>query len=143
MKYAQLDPLSNAVTRIVDLTAEQVEALQGNPKLQWLRPFVEDQLPAVTAAQIAEPGGYLVEPAQVRWTWRVRDKTPDELQADAVRDELAALKETVTDALVADIAAGVSAPPTTLAQAAAHIQELKRRQQRADRILLWLLRSAQ
>jgi hypothetical protein len=136
--FARINPLTSAI-ELVDITQAQFDALAGNPKRAFLRPFVIDTQPVPAADQVVVDAGYVIEPNQVRRTWALRAKTQGELDAAAQDAELALLKQ-VTGALQADIADGITAAPTTAAQAFVAIQDLKRRALRADRVLLWLLR---
>jgi hypothetical protein len=136
--YARIDPVSNEVT-VIELSAEQYAAFAGNPKQQWLRPLVVDPLPVPSPTQQVVRAGYVIELTQVRQTWSLRDLTAAELNGVAQEAERAVLK-TLRNVLEADVAAGVTAPPTTAAQAFVEIQDLKRRALRTDRVLLWLIK---
>lgn len=84
MQYAKLNAVTpSLIDRIVDLTTEQYQALNGNPKQAYLRPLVVDAQPTPTTAQVVVSAGYVVEPTQVRQTWALRDKTAAELDAEA------------------------------------------------------------
>ena len=86
MKLAFLSADSTVVVReetYDDQWYAQAQAA-GNPKVQRLRPLIVDPLPALTATQVADRGPYVIELAQVRITWVVRDKSAAELEADAL-----------------------------------------------------------
>lgn len=136
--FARLDPLTNAVT-LLDITQAQFDSLAGNPKRAFLRPYVVDAQPVPSASEVVINAGYVIEPTQVRRTWALRQKTAAELATEADATELAQLKQ-VIGALQADISDGITAAPTTAAQAFLEIQDLKRRALRCDRVLLWLLK---
>lgn len=85
-RYALVDPTTEAVRRVAELTAEQVAALAPQ-KRQWIRPLVTDPQPTPTAQQRVQRGGYVVEAEQVRETWTLVDKTPEELAAEAAAAE--------------------------------------------------------
>lgn len=137
--YARVDPSTGGVRDLIELTQAQYDALAGNPKQTYLRPLVTDVQPTPVANQIVVSTGYAVETTQVRQTWALRLKTQAELDVDAQATELAALRA-MRAALQTDIGAGITAAPTTAAQAFVEIQDLKRRALRADRVLLWLLK---
>jgi predicted nucleic acid-binding Zn-ribbon protein len=82
--FARLDSLSGLVRDLIELTAEQYAALDGNPKQALLRPLVIDAQPTPSATQAIVNAGYVVEPTQVRQTWALRDKTADELEVEAI-----------------------------------------------------------
>jgi hypothetical protein len=136
--FARIDPSTSAIA-LVDITQAQFDALAGNPKRAFLRPLVIDAQPVPSATEVVVDAGYVIEPTQVRRTWALRAKTQAELDAVAQDAELALLKQAIS-VLQADIADGITAAPTTAAQAFVQIQDLKRRALRADRVLLWLLR---
>ncbi len=138
--YARLHPETLAIDAFVDLSDAQLAALNGNPKAALLRAVVDDKAPEPGASQNVEFAGYTVEPKQVRKTWRLVEKSPQQLDAEAAEVEHKQLAA-MAAALSADIQTGVTAPPATAAQAFEHIQDLKRRQLRADRILRLLFRS--
>jgi hypothetical protein len=136
--FARIDPQTSAIA-LVEITQAQFDALAGNPKRQFLRPLVVDGPPVPSATEVVSDGGYVIEPTQVRRTWALRAKTQAEIDATAQADELALLKQAIS-VLQVDIADGITAAPTTAAQAFVQIQDMKRRALRADRVLLWLLR---
>lgn len=84
--YARIDPLTLAVT-LIDITQEQFNALDGNPKQAWLRQLVIDAKPVPSASQVVVDAGYVIEPTQVRQTWALRNKTADELEAESLAAE--------------------------------------------------------
>lgn len=135
--FARLDPLTSAVTAILELEHADVDALAAN-KRALLRPLVIDAPPTPTETEVVIAAGYIVEPTRVRRAWVVRPKTAAEIAAAVDAAELAQLKQ-VIDALQTDIADGITPAPTTAAQAFVAVQDLKRRALRADRILRWLL----
>jgi hypothetical protein len=137
--FARIDPATNAVRDTVELTPEQYAAFEGNPKRDYWRPLVIDAKPTPSASQRVESAGYVIEPTQVRMTWRLVDKTAAELEADANAAELGQLRA-LLEALRADIDAGLTAAPTTAAQAYSQIQDLKRRALRTDRVLHYMLK---
>ena len=137
--YARLDPIAGTVNAIVNLTQAQFDALNGNPKQAYLKPLVIDTQPVLTAAQTIVDAGYAIEATQVRQTWSLRNKAQAELDADSQAAELVQLKAMVS-AIQTDIDAGITAAPTTQAQAFTAIQDLKRRALRTDRVLKYLLK---
>jgi hypothetical protein len=83
--YARIDPLTQQVARLVELTAEEYAAFEGNPKQQWLRPLVVDAVPTPSATQVVVNAGYVIEPTQVRQSWGLREMTADELEGAAIQ----------------------------------------------------------
>lgn len=108
-QYARLTPDTLTVERILDLTQEQYAALDGNPKQAYLRPLVVDPQPEPSATQVVVNAGYVVEPAQVRQTWALRDKTQPELDAEAREADRATLVQLVA-ALTTSIQAHTNTP---------------------------------
>lgn len=137
--YARIDPASGLVRDTIELTPEQFAALSGNPKQSFLRPLVIDAMPTPASNQLVTSMGYVVEATQVRQTWGLRTKTQSELDSEAQGAERGLLRAMIT-ALQADVTTGITAAPTTAAQAFVEIQDLKRRALRADRILLWFVK---
>lgn len=141
MLIAITDPLTGAIAEADVPDADWQRLVDASsPKLSNKRPLTIDPPPAPSATQAVEFAGYVIEPERVRKTWALRDKTADELNDAAQAAERDALVALIA-ALQADVDAGITAAPTNLAAAATDIQELKRRQRRADRVLLWLLRN--
>ena len=137
--YARIEPSTGLVRDTISLTDAQFHAFDGNPKQAFLRPLVIDAQPGPTTSQAVVDAGHVIEATQVRQTWVLRNKTQAELDADAQSSELTALR-TMVAALTTDIQAGITAAPTTTAQAFAAIQDLKRRALRTDRAIRWLLK---
>ena len=136
--FARIDPISSAIT-LVDISQSQFDALAGNPKRAFLRPLVIDPPPVPSSTEVLVNSGYVIEPTQVRQTWLLRAKNADELATAAQATELGLLKQAMA-ALQTDITAGITAAPTTAAEAFVAVQDLKRRALRTDRVLLWLLK---
>lgn len=131
---------------LVELTALQYTALQANGKAQFLRLYSEDAQATPSATQYVNAGPYVTDATTTRKTWTLVNKTQAQIDAEALlasqATTLTALKIAIT-VLQADVTAGITAAPTTAAQAFTEIQDLKRRALRADRVLLWLLRQQQ
>ena len=127
MTYVRLDASLLVIERFgIELTAPEFAALQANGKASSLRLWVIDAQPVPSATQVVIDAGYVIEATQARKTWTLRNKTQAELDAEQQAADLVVLKALVT-ALNADIAAGITAAPTTAAQAFVEIQDLKRR----------------
>lgn len=137
--YARIEPATGLVRDTIELTPQQFSALNGNPKQAFIKPLIIDAQPATNGSNVVVSAGYVIESTQVRQTWALRPKTQAELDAESQATEFALLRAMRT-ALQTDVSAGITAAPTTAAQAFIEIQDLKRRALRADRILLWLLR---
>lgn len=106
MLYARLIPDSTVIETVLDLDQSYVAALASS-KQEWLRPIAVDPQPAVGPSQMLTDGGYVVEAEQVRQTWAVRDKTPDELRVIVTPRQI---RQALTAAgLRAQIEAGVAA----------------------------------
>jgi hypothetical protein len=108
------------------------------PRRGWV-PLIVDAQPVPNASQVVIDTGIVIGQTEAHQTWGLRDKTQAELDADAQAAELAQLKAMVA-ALTTDIQAGITAAPTTAAQAFVEIQDLKRRALRTDRAIRWLLK---
>jgi hypothetical protein len=81
-----------------ELSAEQFAALQANGKAEALRLYVVDLMPTPSATQVVVDAGIVLGPIEAHQTWGLRDKTADELEADAIAAELAQV-----DTLLANI----------------------------------------
>lgn len=139
MQIAIIDE-QRTLLNLSEVPNEDYLALQAHPtKAAFILPVVIDAQPTPTSQQVVESAGYVVEAAQVRRTWALRDKTAAELDDDALAAELVQIKA-LRSALQADVTAGLTAAPTTQAQAFAAIQDLKRRALRTDRVLLAITR---
>ena len=137
--YARLTQDKLAVEKTdIALTPEQFGSM-GAWKQSFLRPYLVDQPPNPSAAQVVDFAGYVIEDAQVRQTWNLRNKTQAELDADSQTSELTALK-TMLGSLTADIQTGVTTAPTTAAQAFVDIQDIKRQVLRLNRAVRWMLK---
>lgn len=81
MIYAILDSNMNfSGTRSLDPAWVQSLIDAGNPKANYIRPFVQDPEPPYDpATQELNHGGYVIEPTQVRSTWSVRNLTQQEI----------------------------------------------------------------
>jgi hypothetical protein len=95
--YARIDPLTQQVSALVDMTLAEYQALDGNPKQQWLRPLVVDEKPAPGATQVVVDAGFVIEPTQVRQTWALREMTADEIEAAALLAEKAQIAQYIAD----------------------------------------------
>jgi hypothetical protein len=95
--YARIDPLTQQVSALVDMTLAEYQALDGNPKQQWLRPLVVDAKPTPSATQVVIDAGFVIEPAQVRQTWSLREMTADEIEAAALLAEKAQIAQYIAD----------------------------------------------
>jgi hypothetical protein len=80
-----------------DITAEQYAELSANKQAD-LRLYVVDAQPTPSASQVVVNAGIVVGPVEAHLTWDLRDKTVDELEADALDAELAQL-----DTLIASV----------------------------------------
>jgi hypothetical protein len=86
--YARIDPSDGAVT-LVQMSAAEFASMQAHPtRAAQFRSYVIDQQPTATATQVVVDAGFVVEPSQVRRTWALREKTTDELEADALAADL-------------------------------------------------------
>ena len=94
--YARIDPLTQQVS-LIELSAAEYQAFDGNPKQQWLRPLVVDAKPTPTTTQIVVDAGYVIEPTQVRQTWAAREMTSEELEAEAIRSERSQIAGYIAD----------------------------------------------
>lgn len=137
--FARINPLGPTIDSVVDIDPAAVASLV-DAKRQWVRPIVADAVPTVPTSQVVERGPLVIEPTQVRQTWVVRDKTQAEVDADSATTERATLVAMVA-AIQSDIDAGIAAVPTTVAQCAAAIQDLRQRMRRTERVLVWMLRN--
>lgn len=136
--YARLTQDKTAFEALVELSAEQFSALAAW-KQSFLRLYVVDAPPTPSATQLVIEGAPLIDATTYHKTWTLRDKTQEELDADTQVVELAQLQNMIA-ALTADIQAGITAAPTTAAQAFVEIQDLKRRALRTDRAIRWLIK---
>lgn len=136
--YARLTQDGTALEAILELTALQYAALAAW-KRSFLRLYVIDAQPEPSTTQKVVPGAPSIGVAEYHVTWQLVAKSQAELDRDDQTTELALLR-TLLGALQADIDAGITAAPTTAAQAFVEIQDLKRRALRADRVLKWLVK---
>jgi hypothetical protein len=81
--YVRIDQATQQAT-VINLTDEQYLALAGNPKREWIRPLVIDPQPTPSATQVVVDAGIVVGPTEAHQTWALRDKTADELEAEAI-----------------------------------------------------------
>jgi hypothetical protein len=79
-----------------ELTAEQFAALAPN-KRDDLRLYIIDSQPVPSATQVVVDAGIVVGLAEAHQTYALRDKTADELEADALAER------TQLDAMLADV----------------------------------------
>lgn len=81
MLYALLDSnLNFRETRNLDPTWVQSLIDAGNPKANYIRPFIQDPEPPYDpATQELVGGGFAIESNQVRGTWSVRNLTQEEI----------------------------------------------------------------
>jgi len=140
--YARLTQDKLALEALVELTAEQLAQMQANGKAALLRLYVVDAQPVPTTGQKVVAGTPMIDATTYHRTYVLAAKTASELDAEAQVAELVQLRTLIT-ALQADIDAGITAAPTTAAQAFVEIQDLKRRALRADRVLKWLVKQQQ
>ena len=88
-QYAQLDATATQVVAVVDiapaLLAEWVAA--SNPKAALYRPLVIDAQPVPSATQYFANAGFVIEAGQVRQSWALLDKSPEQLEDESVRAE--------------------------------------------------------
>lgn len=122
MKYARIDPLTQAVT-IIEIEQATYEALveAANPKAAYLRPLVIDPRPTPTASQVVNPGPIVIEPTQARQTWVLVSKSAEQLADETQQTELAQLK-----AMIATLQAGTGTAAERLV--------------RVERVCAWLLK---
>ncbi|MES3013280.1 MAG: hypothetical protein V4750_06060 [Pseudomonadota bacterium] len=130
--YARPDPSDPTRNDLRDFAAPP-------PFAKGWRPLTIDAQPTPSASQVLVNTGIVFTATTATQTWSLRAKTQAELDADAEAAELAALKAMV-QALSEDIALGVTAAPTTAAQAFVHIQEIKRQVLRLNRAVRWQLK---
>jgi hypothetical protein len=140
--YARLDPVTNALSALVDLTPEQYATMQANGKALFLRLYIIDAQPAPSAAQKVIEGAPLITATEYHKTWSLVNKTQAELDADAQAAELVQLKAMVA-ALTTVIDAGVTTAPTTLAEAVTKIQAQNVQLVRLARVARWLIKQQQ
>jgi hypothetical protein len=107
MQYARLIPNTETVETFLELDPAYVAALSAN-KRALLKPVVSDPMPTAGPAQVVESRGYVVEANQIRQTWGVREKTADELKAEADAAEREQLKASAILDLLKAEAAGTS-----------------------------------
>lgn len=93
--YVRLDA-EGAIERHLDLTPEQYAALVANGKAAWLRLWIEDPFPVPSATQVIVDAGIVITSTEARQTWALRDKTPSELEADAILADRAKIEEIFT-----------------------------------------------
>jgi hypothetical protein len=124
---------------LLDITPEHYALLQANGKAAFLRLWVPTAPPVPSSAQRVAEAAPIIDATNATQAWALVQKTPAELDVDAQTTELAQLK-TLIAALTSDIQAGITAAPTTAAQAFVEIQDLKRRALRTDRAIRWLLK---
>jgi hypothetical protein len=79
-----------------ELSAEQYAALAQNKRAD-LRLYVIDAQPVPSAAQVVVDAGIVVGPTEAHRTYALRDKTADELEADALAER------TQLDTMLADV----------------------------------------
>lgn len=82
MKYAILEDNMQQVREFRDLDPTWVQTLidAGNPKANYIRPFIQDPEPPYDpATQELVGGGFVIESNQVRGTWSVRNLSPEEI----------------------------------------------------------------
>lgn len=87
MRYAILEDNMQQVREFRDLDPTWVQTLidAGNPKANYIRPFIQDPEPPYDpATQELVGGGFTIESNQVRGTWSVRNLTQEEI-ADRTR----------------------------------------------------------
>ncbi len=138
MQYARLTPDLQSVERIIELDVQYVASL-AESKRAVLRSYLIDAAPTPGANQKIAAGPVVINLTTARQTWILVNKTQTEIDAENQITELAALKLMV-QALTEDIDLGITAAPTTAAQAFLHIQELKRQILRLNRAVRWMLK---
>lgn len=82
MRYAVLSDNMQQVKEFRDFDPTWVQSLinAGNPKANYIRPFIQDPEPNYDpATQELVGGGFVVEANQVRGTWSVRNFTQEEI----------------------------------------------------------------
>lgn len=82
MRYAILENNMQQVKEFRDLDPTWVQTLidAGNPKANYIRPFIQDPEPTYDpATQELVGAGFVVESNQVRGTWSVRNFSPEEI----------------------------------------------------------------
>jgi hypothetical protein len=94
--YVRLNA-EGAIERHLDLTPEEYAALQANGKASWLRLWIVDPQPTLTATQVVELGAITITATEARQTWSVREKTALELEAESVAAERAKADEILAD----------------------------------------------
>lgn len=133
---------------IVELTAEEFDALQANGKAIWLRVWVVDTQPTPTATQVVISAGIVITPTEARQTWGLREKTQAELDAEtnaADRPLLLQMLSSITN----DIDSYNANPDVTgtaverITKLEVRVKELERQQRRDNRILRYYLRGQQ
>lgn len=120
-------------------TAEARDFAVAPPAAKGWMLLVNDVPPVPNASQVVVGPLLVIANGEAHATYSLRGKTQAEIDADTQTSELAALKALVS-ALSTDIAAGITAAPTTAAQAFVEIQDLKRRALRSDRAIRWLIK---
>lgn len=146
--YARISADGQSVEGLFDLSDEQYAALQINGKAAWLRTWVVDAKPSVTASQLIVAGPIVIDAVEAHQTWTVREKTQAELDAEQNAADRPALLAMIA-ALSSDIDAYNANPDATgtaverLTKLEARVKDMERQQRRTNRVLRYYLRSQQ
>lgn len=100
MRFARLHADTLLFRDIIEMTQQEYDdLLVSNPaKAALLRPLVTDPQPTFDpATHKVEPGPIVIEATQARETWVVVAKTPEELEADELAEELAQVEARLTN----------------------------------------------
>jgi hypothetical protein len=80
----------------IELSAQEFAALV-EWKQSFMRLYVVDAAPVPSASQVVEAGVPLITPTEYHATWVLREKTADELEAEALNGEKAQLVNWLDD----------------------------------------------
>lgn len=112
------------------------------PLAKGWRPLAINVQPVPSATQAVANAGIVYTQTTATQTYALRNKPQAELDFEAQASELAALKAMVAG-LNTDITNGITAAPTTAAQAFVDIQDIKRQVLRLNRAVRWMLKQQQ
>jgi hypothetical protein len=142
--YARV--FESTVEALVDLTAEQYDALQANGKSAYLRLWLVDPKPTPTALQTVVTGPVVVGQTDARQTWLIMDKNQAELDAEQNAADHPTLLAMIA-ALTTDIDTYNANPDVSgtsverLTKLETRVKDLERQQRRDNRILRYYLRT--
>lgn len=142
--YARV--FESTVEALVDLTAEQYDALQANGKSAYLRLWLVDPKPTPTALQTVVTGPVVVGQTDARQTWLIMDKNQAELDAEQNAADQPTLLAMIA-ALTTDIDTYNANPDVSgtsverLTKLETRVKDLERQQRRDNRILRYYLRT--